>query len=190
MSSFIETPSDGRIESLGGLILLGFAFDERPTVAAHMDLVRRKFYGRSWLLRHLKQAGVPLSDIAKIYAAVIRSVIEYAAPVYGPMMSGVQSEELERLQRQSLKLIYGYRTSYSKALELAGLKSLSERRDDIMKKFAQKLTVKERFDQWLPKTGPDLHGLRKTKTYREEHANTDRLYKSPLFTIRRLLNEG
>ena len=170
--------------------MLSFSFDERPTVAAHVEFIRKKFYSRSWLLRHLKQAGVPLADIAKIYTAAIRSVIEYAVPVYGPMLSGVQSEELERLQRQSLKLIYGYRVSYSKTLELADMKSLSKRRSDIIRKFSEKLAVKERFEHWLPKTEPNLHGLRRTKTYREDHANTDRLYKSPLYTFRRLLNEG
>lgn len=97
--------------------------------------------------------------------------------------------DIEKLQRQSLKLIYGYKTSFAKALEASGLVRLSERREEIIEKFATKFSNNARFQRWFPTLPPYRYGLRNTKHYKEFQVNTDRLFKSPLFTFRRMLNQ-
>ena len=92
-------PDGVRIESQEEMVLLGFKFGRRPTVAAHMDLIRKEVSARAWMVRHLKQAGVPDLDIVGAYASAIRPVIKYASPVYHPILSRTQSDELERFQR-------------------------------------------------------------------------------------------
>ena len=76
VASFVDIENSGEIASGPSIVLLGLGFNNRPTIGAHLDLICGKFYSRSWLIRHLKQAGVPLSDIVKIYATVIRPVID------------------------------------------------------------------------------------------------------------------
>ena len=107
-------------------------------MAAHVEFIKQKYYTRAWLLRHLKGAGVPEKDVATIFATTIRPVLEYAAPVYHPMLNQHQSDEIESLQRRSLKVIFGPETSYRTAMEKAVLPSLTSRREDIFRKFAKK----------------------------------------------------
>lgn len=185
--SFIDT-DDGRIDSSENLTLLGFRFGNRPTIAAHLELIREKFNSRSWMLRHLKKSAVPDRDILTIYTSTIRPVIEYACCVYHPMMSMSDSNDLEKLQRRALKIIYGFDCSYKDAMEKAGILTLEERRREIFRKFTAKTSANQRFADWFPSHRPYLYELRAKKKYEELKANTDRLYKSPLFTMRRLLN--
>lgn len=117
VSSFIETENK-IIESTSSMILFGFCFGNRPTVGPYVDFIKKKVNSRAWLIRHLKQAGVQQSDLATIFATTICPVIEYTAPVYHSLLTSTQSEELEKLQRRTLKIIYGHKTSYRPPLEM------------------------------------------------------------------------
>ena len=176
------------IQCSDSMVLLGFKFSNRPNVSAHIDLIVNKFNIRLWLIRHLIQAGVDQKDIVTIFATVIRPVIEYAAPVYQPMMTATHVEQIKKLQQRALKVIYGQKTSYSKTLEASGLPTLAERRKEIMKKFVKKISISKTFERWIPTHRPYSYGLRNELKYQEENAHTERLYNSPIFYIRRLLN--
>ena len=116
VSSYIPVEGE-RINSTDKMIVLGYCFGSRPTQSAHIELILSKFCSRSWLFRHLKQSGIPNKDIVSVYTATIRSVIEYASPVYGSMLTQTQSEELKKLQRCILK------TSYRRAVEISGFEN-------------------------------------------------------------------
>lgn len=58
-------------------------------------------------MRHLKEAGLPNTDLVKIYASMVRSVIEYAVPAYHSLLTSTQAGELEVLQKKVLKIIFG-----------------------------------------------------------------------------------
>ena len=49
----VEISSDGTV----GLKILGFHFGKRPTVDAHVESLRRRFYSHWWILYHLKHHG-------------------------------------------------------------------------------------------------------------------------------------
>ena len=87
VESHMSLENGKTITSQPTVLLLGFQFGSRPTVAAHVELIRKKFIARSWIIRHLKASGVPEDDIAKVFATTIRPAIEYAAPVYTPMLT-------------------------------------------------------------------------------------------------------
>ena len=186
--AFIKTSPDTHIESVDDMVLLGYAFDSKPSVAAHVRLIIRKFNIRSWLLRHLISAGVPQNDVSKIYSTVICPVLEYATPVYSPLLGQNQIDEIESLQRRSLKIIFGHKTSYSKALELSGLSTLEQQRCEIARKFVSKLALNTKFNHWLPKHQPYNYELRNRLVYEDYEAHSDRLHKSPLYLYRRMLN--
>ena len=137
------------------------------------------------MIRHLKQAGVPEKDILAVYTSNIRSVIEYDYP----MMNESNKNELEKMQRRVLKIIYGNQISYSTALERSGLDSLEQRRQELFKKFTLKTSTNPRYSEWFPIHTPYKYQMRKMKRYEEKNANTERLYKSPIYPTRRLLNE-
>ena len=64
----------------------------------------------------------------EIYTIFVRPVIEYAAVVYGSLLTEESSNKLEQLQKRALKMIYGQKTSYSKCLELSGIATLKAKR--------------------------------------------------------------
>ena len=183
VTSYINTNDGGTIESQSSLTILGFRFGERPNLNQHMELVQSKVNMRTWIIRHLKQSGVPDKDIVAVYTSTIRAAIEYTSPIYHSLLTKTQEEEIEKLQRRCLKIIYGLKVSYADAMERAGLKTMKERRVEAFKKFATKTSKNLDFQHWP-------YQLRNVLEYVEENAHTDRLYRSPLFAMRRFLNEN
>ena len=100
------------------------------------------------------------------------------------------AEKLERLQRNILKVIYGFKMSYREALEVSSLERLSARRQRFFDKFMKKAAENPRIrDRWFPLRTFIHPNLRRELIYEEKFAKTERLYKSPLYAGRRRLNE-
>lgn len=136
--------TDGmNIESGDSLNILGFSFSSKPNASAHVGLILKKFAARSWMIRHLHAGGVDKVTLVAVYCSVIRSVIEFAVPVYHHLLNLDQSTKLERLQKQVMKVIFGHETSYEEALEEAKLETLAARREAIVEKPSLNLSFYE-----------------------------------------------
>ena len=70
-----------------------------------------------------------------------RSILEYTSNVYHSLLNIGHSNELEKVQKRSLRAIYGYELTYKQLLEKSELTSLKERRIKAFEKFTYK-TVK------------------------------------------------
>ena len=102
------------------------------------------------------------------------------------MLTDEQDQQIERLQAQALKNIYGYSDSYAEMREKAGVTTHRARRIDLCDKFAQKALKNPMFERWFPlRSG---RSGRHAEQYQELPARTDRLFNSPLFYLRRRLN--
>ena len=188
VKSYIETTDGASIESGESLSILGFSFSPKPDASAHVALILKKFAARSWMIRHLHAGGVDKTTLVAVYCSVVRSVIEYAVPVYHHLLNLDQSSKLERLQRQVMKVILGHNTSYEDALEEAKLETLAKRRETIVEKFTLKLSNNERFNRWFPLRDQPSYNLRRRTKYEETFARTDRLKKNPVNHMRNILN--
>ena len=189
-SAFIDTPAGHRIESSETLRVLGFYFDSSPSVHANMKIVQRKFKSRVWCLRHLKKNGFSTSELVKVYKTMIRPVAEYCSSVYHALITGVDTLEMERIQMQALKAIFGWRNSYSKLLELSGVDRLQDRREEAFIKLARKMNENPRFAHCFPRRlYRDGVQIRRTEKYKIYKASTGRCLNSPLNLMRRKLNE-
>ena len=184
--SHIFDSDGGRLSSGGGVKILGFHMDSRPTVHAHIDALKKRMREKYWVLRHLKRAGFLDEELVQVYTTVVRPVLDYCAVVYHPMMTDEQDQAVERLQAQALKCIYGYEDSYAVMRERAGITTHRARRIELCDKFARKAMANPRFEDWFPlrtaRTG--RHG----DEFQEQNARTDRLFNSPLYYYRRRLN--
>jgi len=70
---------------------------------------------------------------------VIRSVLEYACPVWHNSLTNEQSDQLESIQKRALKIICGSSfIDYEHMRFLYNLPSLSERRETICKRIFYK----------------------------------------------------
>ena len=152
----------------------------------HVGEIIKKTRRRYWILRHLKKYGMTNSELVQVYCSLIRSVVEFCAVVYGPMLTMEQADRLEHLQSQSLKVIYGFDKSYRQVLELSGLAKLSARREQAIEKFAVK-SKEGRFPHWFP-LNPSKRQNRTRLKYKEDYARCDRLKKTPIYEMRRVLN--
>jgi len=63
--------------------------------------------------------------------AVIRPILEYAAQVWHHLLSKCQTDQIEAIQKRAVNIIFtcSYGMSYSSDLFLAGLTSLTTRRE-------------------------------------------------------------
>ena len=74
----------------------------------------------------------------KVYTSSVRSLLEYAVPVWQPI-PGYLSDKIESIQKRALKINFPSADSYSDALEWARMKTLAYRRDKICKEYMCKM---------------------------------------------------
>ena len=64
--------------------LLGVVISADLTWDSHVTYILQKVSKRMYCVMYLLRAGVPISDIVCVYCSVIRSILEYACPVWHP----------------------------------------------------------------------------------------------------------
>ena len=183
----IHDENHNRIDSQDTLKALGFVFNTAADASDQIELLKHKFRARIWTLRELRRHGFSESELLKVYTSMIRPVVEYSSVIYHSMLTAEQTKDLERLQSRALKNIYGYVYSHKKLLEMSGIKTLEERREQACLKFAVKTGNNPRFASWFPMRRTGSRRSSELK-YAEQHARTDRRMNSPLFYYRRILN--
>ena len=154
----------------------------------HINYICQKYKKAAWSINHIKRAGMNNSIIVTVYTSILRPIIEFCSPVYHSLITEEQSNMLERLQKMTLKIIFGFNIEYEKLLELAGITSLKERRENAFIKFTTTIASNKRYSSWFPMNEDRGLNLRRENTYKETFARTERFYNSPLFNMRRTLN--
>ena len=123
-----------------------------------------------------------------VYHKEIRSVLEYAVPVWNGYLSQNDAEKIEQVQKRAFKIILGQKYSYSKACETLNAKKLDTRREDLCLKFARKEFSKQ--DSIFNKFAHKFTSRSSTHTLVEEpYCNTERYYRSRIPYMSRLLNK-
>jgi len=62
----------------------------------------QKVNKKIFCIYNLARAGVCESDITQVYISIIRSVLEYACPVWHPGLSKARANEIERVHAETL----------------------------------------------------------------------------------------
>ena len=104
------------------------------------------------------------------------------------MLTRQQENDLENIQKKSLRCIFGYKKSYAELLAESGLSTLKSRREAAVLKFAGKTLKNPVYRHWF-KLNPNHTSQRNPTIYNEEFARTHHLYNSPLCYMRRVLNK-
>ena len=101
---FIE---GSRLECNPTLMFLGVIYDRQLTFGEHVQSLCRRVNKRNGLLRMLggKDWGWKKEDLRKVYIAISRSAIEYAAPAWTPWTSATNIAKLERVQLAAARSI-------------------------------------------------------------------------------------
>lgn len=69
-SAYILDRDGNKIESGSKLKVLGFHFSSRPTVEAHVEVIKRHFRARYWVLHHLCHNSFSTEDLVKVYSTI------------------------------------------------------------------------------------------------------------------------
>ena len=133
---------------------------------------------RLYFLRQLKRSQVTPGELILFYIH-----LEYACPMFHRALPGYLSEDLERLQKRALRIIYPG-MSYNQALEFSGLPTLFKRREEISSKLFNEV-VDDRghtLHKLLPPKNPSNYSLRRNRDFALPLCKTDRCKKSFIFS--------
>ena len=170
--------------------LLGVIITDDLKWHKNTENIVRRCYQRMVILRNLYSFNVPTAELVNIYCLYIRSVAEQSSVVWGSSITAGEEYDLERIQKVALRIILkeSY-VSYTNALKMTSLQTLTSRRSMLMKRFAIKCT-KNTFTQDMFPLNPSTVNTRKKERYMVTHARTDRLANSAIPMMQRLLNNA
>ena len=129
-----------RVERIRSFKLLGVYLSEDLTWKIHVDHILQKANSRLFSLRLLKKAGLNHTDLIIIYCSVIRSILEYASPVWADLPDYLCSH-LETIQKRALKIIFPGEP-YCEALKTSKLKTLKCRREETCQRLINSIRTK------------------------------------------------
>ena len=178
ITSFIST-IEGKIVSTDSLKILGFYFNKDPNANFHVTKLVDSFYAKLWSLRFLKRSGMGISDLIKVFDTVIRPSVEYSSVIYNPMISKKLADKLELVQKQAIRIIYGYHCDYDRMVGDGRIETLKKRRDDKTLIFAKRALANNKFGpKWFK---PNLAN-------RENRSTTHRPYLTTFTRNERMCN--
>lgn len=101
--------NDQRVKLEKNPKLLGVTFDTQLTFTKHIEQTVNKAKSRLNILKSLAGSdwGQDKSTILLTYKSIIRSILEYAVPVWGPTISATNWENLYRVEKQALRIATG-----------------------------------------------------------------------------------
>ena len=143
-----------------------------------LDIVK-KASSRLYFLRQLKRAKIDEKDLLTFYLTCVRAVTEYACPVFHNSLRLYLSEDLEKLQKRALRIIYPT-LSYPVALSVARIDTLFDRRELMTKKLFQDVVdnTEHKLHKLLPNKNKSTPSLRKKNYFNVPTCKTNRFYDS------------
>ena len=130
--------------------ILGVIISSDLKWSANTKHIIANAFKRVWMLRRLKSLGTELPELKDIYIQQVRSVLEFAVPVWHSGLTQGDSCDIERVQKAALHVMLGddY-ASYSAALKLTHLDTLESRRRILCSKFASRAVKHPKHKNWF-----------------------------------------
>ena len=180
----LKAINDASVARVNCFKLLGVHFSADLNWKQHVDFMLDKVAKRIYYIYLLTRAGVNSNHVVEVYCSIIRSVLEYASPVWHPGLTKTQSKSIECIQKRCLRVIYPD-LNYKEALFVSGLLRLSERREISARDLFNQIKRPDHTLHYLltPRISPATAELNKDKLrscypFEIPRAKTSRLNKS------------
>ena len=181
--------ADQIIELVEQTKLLGLVIRSDLSWSSNTDYMVSRCNSKLWVIRRLKKLGASDLDLLDVYSKQIRSILEFAVPVWNSSLTGENISEIERIQKTALHIILGERyISYLNALKLSGLEKLSNRRRKLCLSFAKKSLKNQKFSKWFKPNNRITITRQKQPKFCPTYSRTTRFQKSPLSSLTDILN--
>jgi hypothetical protein len=118
--------------------LLGIIITSNLKWEAHVSAIHAKACKRLHILKLLKRSSLSSQDLLQYYKTVIRSVIEYACPVWQSSLTKEQRNRLESIQRRAICIISGS-SDYELYCTIYGIEPLGVRLDELTKSMFNRI---------------------------------------------------
>ena len=122
------------IERVKCVKLLGIIVTDNGTWNGNTTYHFSKASKRLYHLKLLRRAGLDCVDLLAFYGSVIRSVLEYACPVWHTSLAVADSAKIESIQRRAMRIIE-LELSDDAACPKHPLEKTSFRRENSSRKF-------------------------------------------------------
>lgn len=171
--------NDTDLELVDNVKLLGLNLSKDLRWNTHVSEIISKVATRLYFLRQLKRSRVASKELVLFYVTCVRPLTEYACQVYHNSLPNYLSEDLERLQKRAMRIIFP-ECSYAEALEKSGLQTLFKRRQVITEQFFNKIVTNQshRLHSLLPETNVSRYNFRNNRRFVHPSCKTKRCQNS------------
>ena len=135
---------------------LGLTIQNNLKWDEHIRSIIAKASKRFHILRILRRSGIPPLDLIKIYIVLIHSILEYSCEVWSNSITQYQTEELERVQKRAMCIMFLDRT-YDEALVIANCERLHIRREKICINTLRKIITQGPLKEHVLQTRETAH---------------------------------
>jgi hypothetical protein len=160
--------------------LLGLTIAFNLKWNSHVNNIVAKSSKRIYFLVQLKRAKVAIQDILQFYTVCIRPILEYASTVFHYSLPKYLRDEIERVQKRVLRIVYP-NLHYEDALIEARMESLYARRQIACNKFFNQIlnNPNHKLNNLIPKIDTSLnYQLRNDKKIHVPKFYTERFKNS------------
>ena len=165
------------IEQVQSVKLLGITVNDDLSWSDHVHNMVAKASQALYQVKILKRAGLTPFELVVFYKSIVRSLLEYCAPLWHGGLTAESISDIERIQKRFLKIVFPDFT-YEAALLSSNLEVLSARRQFLCKKFFINIQHDENFKKFF--TTQDTH--------HETRLNALQHFKLPLCRTNRFKN--
>ena len=167
--------------------LLGVVISKDLKWSKNTDFICSKARRKLWILRRMQSLNFTRAELFDVYRKEVRSILEFAVPVWHSGLTKKQISEIEAVQKLAFRIIFGgsYQR-YFDACALLDTQTLEQRRLEICLRFAKKNVESENSLFSKPTTLPSLR--RRSKVVQEYRCHKARFKRSSLPFLASLLN--
>ena len=145
---------------------------------------------RLFMLRNLVQFPIPIKELVILYGQFIRTILEFNSNVWFSSITEEESDDLERVQKSVCKILLKNRyTCYEEALNILKLEDLKARRLKQALKFGKGCLEIDQMKPLFLTKSDCTYNLRNQEYLNVQHASRQRLYKSTIPSLQRLMNQ-
>jgi hypothetical protein len=127
---------------------------------SNTEYICSRAYRRMWILRRLKSLGCPIPELLDVLRQQVISICEGSVAYWGPMITKVESNMLERCLKTGLHIIYQDEyLSFNNALQLSQMRSLKVRRLELITKFSKKAIRSSKYRDWFCESESERTGM-------------------------------
>ena len=156
------------------------------------EYIGKRASNKLWVKTRLKKLGLETEFLVDIYTKEIRSILEYAVPVWQSGITIEQSKDIEYIQRLAVSIILNdWTLPYFVKCTLLNLEPLFLRRPALALTFAKRTAKSANHDDFFTKNCDKKYNTRSDSNMFKEHkCNQKRFYDSPLPYMTRALNKN